>query len=142
MTTFPRSLICKGDVAAAQEAAGTYINNRRPFYGVFALGTLGSEIDVTADDGFIVMNGTRYAPLGDDVWVGLNGVRLRVDRGKDGTIERLHGAFGSATIERVGLWGSTRPLMAAIALSGVFAITTLLGMWWRIRRNRCSRPVA
>jgi len=130
----------KGDVAAAQEVAGTYLNNRRPFYGVFALDTLGSESEVTADDGFIVMDGARYAPVGDDVWVALNGLRLRVDRGEDGTIERLHGALGSATMERVSLWESTLPLQAAIALSGVFAIITLLGMWWRIGRTNTTTP--
>jgi CubicO group peptidase (beta-lactamase class C family) len=124
-----------GDIAAAKEAAGTYLTNRRPFYGVAALFSLGSEIDVAADDGYIVMNETRYAPIADDVWVALNGSRLRVDRGEDGKIERLHGAFGSATFERVGLWGSTRPLLAAIVLSGVLSITTLLGMWWRIGRT-------
>ena len=68
-----------------------------------------------------------YALVGNYVWVALNGFPLRVDRGEDGTIERMHGARGSATVERVGLWESTLPLQAVIALSDVFVITMLLG---------------
>lgn len=129
-----------GSVRAAEDVAGTYRNNRRSFYGVPALFSLGQEIDVTAEDGFIVMNETRYAPLGKDIWVALNGSRLRVDRGKDGSIQRLHGSLGSSTFERVSFWQSSRPLLAAIGLSGLFAITTLLGMWWRIGRRNATTP--
>ena len=92
----------KGDVAAAQEVAGTYLNNRREFGEVPAHLSPRLPIDVTADDGFIVMEGARYAPLGNDVWVALSGFRLRVVRGEDGTIKRLHGGRGTATFERVG----------------------------------------
>jgi len=92
----------KGDVAAAQEVAGTYLNNRREFGEVPAQFSPRLPIDVTADDGFIVMEGARYAPLENDVWVALSGFRLRVVRGEDGTIKRLHGGRGTATFERVG----------------------------------------
>ncbi|NQX93387.1 MAG: beta-lactamase family protein [Erythrobacter sp.] len=126
----------EGDVEAAQEVVGTYLNNRRPFYGVTALFSLGSETDVSADDGFLVLGeGNRFAPLGNDVWVGLNGFRLRVDRAEDGTILRLHTGAGTATYERVTFWQSTRPLLIAIGLSVAFSITTLLGMWYRIKRT-------
>ncbi|MEM9659523.1 MAG: hypothetical protein AAF961_14280, partial [Planctomycetota bacterium] len=58
----------EGDVDAAKEVAGTYLNNRRQFYGVPALFGLGSETKVTADDGFVVLgSGNRYAPLVNDV---------------------------------------------------------------------------
>jgi hypothetical protein len=89
------------DVAAAQEVAGTYLNNRREFGEVPAHFSPRLPIDATADDGFIVMEGARYAPLGNDVWVALSGFRLRVVRGEDGTIKRLHGGRGTATFERV-----------------------------------------
>ncbi len=128
----------RGDVEAAEEVAGTYLSNRRTFYGLFALTGLGSETDVSADNGFIVVNDIRYAPIGRDVWVALSGARLRVVRGEDGTIERIHAGRGSATLERVGLWGSTRPLLGAAGLSVVLAITTLLGMWWRIGRTNAT----
>jgi CubicO group peptidase (beta-lactamase class C family) len=93
----------KSDVAAAQEVAGTYLNNRRDFSDVSEQESPTLPINVTADDGFIVMDGTRYAPVGDDVWVALNGFRLRVDRGEGGAIKRLHGSRGTATFERMGL---------------------------------------
>lgn len=92
-----------GDIGAAQEVAGTYLNNRRNFSDVAEQESPRLPITVAADDGFIVMEGTRYAPLGDDVWVALSGLRLRVDRGEDGTIKRLHGSRGTATFERVSL---------------------------------------
>lgn len=129
----------EGDVDAANEVAGTYLNNRRQFYGVPALFGLGSETKVTADDGFVVLGSSnRYAPLGNDVWVALNGSRLRVDRADDGSIERLHGGLGSATYERVTFWESTRPLVYAIGASGFLSITTLLGMWYRLKRTNST----
>lgn len=127
-----------GDEAAAKEVAGTYLSNRRMFSGVAALFSLGTEIDVTAKDGYLLVGGNRYAPLGEDVWVSLAGDRLRVDRGEDGAILRLHGLFGSTTIERVGLFETSRPLLVAIALCALFSVTTLLGMWWRIGRENAT----
>lgn len=131
----------EGDVEAAEEVAGTYLTNRRPFRGAAALFGMGEESEVTADEGFLVVNGeTRYAPLGNDVWVALNGYRLRVDRNADGTIARLHGSLGSQTLERVSFWQSSKPTLMATGLSALLALTTLLGMWHRTGRKTATTP--
>ena len=126
-----------GDVEAAEEVAGLYWTNRRTFGGPLALAGLGSEMTLTADNGFLVTSGpmpTRYAPIGNDVWIALDGSRLRVARDEVGEIVRLHGSRGSETYERVGFFQSSRPFLFATGLCMVLSITTLLGMWYRWRR--------
>lgn len=130
-----------GDAEAAEEVAGTYLNNRRPFFGGLALVTLGSEVDISAVDGFVIVGGdTRYAPLGDDIWVSRAGTRLRVVRGDNGEIVRLQTGLGSATAEKVSFWQSSRPILIAAGLSLLLALTTLLGMWWRCKRPSETTP--
>ena len=130
----------EGDAEAAEEIAGTYLSNRRPFVGAPALLNIGTEIDVAASDGFVILGGRRYAPLTDDVWVALNGFRMRAVRGDDGSVIRLHTSLGSATLERVSFLESSRPLMFGIAVCVLLSITTLLGMWYRHGRASQVTP--
>ena len=129
-----------GDAKAAEETAGTYLGNRRQFTGLLAVTGLGGETEVEADDGFLVVGDTRYAPLGNDIWVSRAGLRLRAERGDDGKVVRLHGSLGSATMERVGFWDSSRPVLVFAGLAIALSLTTLLGMWWRWKRPSNTTP--
>ena len=131
----------RGNVQLAEEVAGTYLNNRRPFFGGFALASIGSEIDISAVDGFVIVGGeTRYAPSGDDIWVSRAGDRLRIVQGDNGDILRIQAGMGSATLERVSFWQSSRPILIAGGLSILLALTTFLGMWWRAKRPSETTP--
>ncbi|MBV7256419.1 beta-lactamase family protein [Pacificimonas sp. WHA3] len=131
----------KGDVDAANEVAGTYLNNRRPQGSGAAIAGMATDMNVRAtDDGYLVVPGrseTRYAPLAKDIWVNISGARLRVVRGEDGRIVRLHGGMGTATLERISFLSSTPALALGFGGAMLLSLTTLLGMWYR--RGRMTR---
>ena len=135
----------EGDVEAAEEVAGSYMNNRRPFRGAIALTSLGGDITISAKDGFIIMptgaGQARYAPLAKDVWVALNGQRLRVVRDDAGNIIRLHGGRGSSTLERVGFMDTTPAALLGFGGSILLSLTTLLGIWFRWGRKNTTTPI-
>lgn len=135
----------EGDVEAAEEVAGSYLNNRRPFRGGMALTAIGGDTTISANEGFITMptgsGQTRYAPLAADVWVALDGRRLRVVRDDDGNITRLHTGLGSSTLERVGFLDTTPAAMLGFGGSILLSLTTLLGIWFRWGRKNATTPV-
>lgn len=124
----------EGNKAQADEIAGEYLNNRRPFTGgASILGTDYTKISAT-EDGFVLFPGNpkkRYALIGEDVWVNYEGQRLTVIRNEDNDVIRLQVSKGSATLEPVSLLASSR--LAIIGLGGVtlLCITGLLGMFRR-----------
>lgn len=129
----------EGNIEAAKLIAGNYLNNRRPQDRGASLFSLGSDISVRAtDDGYIVFPGnpeTRFAPLSEDVWVNRAGARLRVVKDNAGNILRLHGRFGSATLERISFISSKNALMLGFGGTILFSFTSLLGMYYRSGRT-------
>jgi CubicO group peptidase (beta-lactamase class C family) len=129
----------EGDPQAAQSVAGDYLNNRRPQSRGASIFGMGADINVRAtEDGFLIFPGekeTRYAPLGNDVWVSKVGFRLRVVRDEAGNVIRLHSSAGSSTLERIGFLSTKKALV--IGFGGVFllTLTSLLGMYYRHKRS-------
>ncbi|MGS2721493.1 serine hydrolase domain-containing protein [Paraglaciecola aestuariivivens] len=129
----------KGNVEAAKQVAGTYLNNRRPQNHGVALYGMGNDIKIRAtDDGYLVLPGSkeaRYAPLSKDVWTNKLGMRLRVVRDDSGEVLRLHTYFGSSTLERIGFISSTQALVMGVGGVVLLSLTSLIGMCLRYGRQ-------
>ncbi|PHS18517.1 MAG: hypothetical protein COA86_07425 [Kangiella sp.] len=129
----------QGNPESAKQIAGKYLNNRRPQDRGVSLFGMGSDINVRAtDDGYLIFPGkkeVRFAPLRENVWVNKAGGRMRVVRDESGSILRLHGRFGSSTLERITFLSSTNALVVGFGGVLLFSITSLLGMYYRHRRE-------
>lgn len=136
--TLAEFLALKGNVDEANTIAGTYLNNRRPFRGGANLFNLGSDTEITAtEDGYLLFGSTptRYAPIGDNLWINQNGVRLGVVKNRDGDVIRLQSGFGSSTLEKIGFLSSSNALLVGFGGTLLFSITAILGMYYRFARE-------
>ena len=123
------------------EFLGGYRNNRRAFGNLTAIFALEETIQVAlADGGGLSVTGndqTRYyRPIARDrdLFETDNGARIRFQRDPQGRIVAVNDGSGVHSHERVAPWQSSLALLAAVAATGLFAVTTLLGAWWRWRR--------
>ncbi|MEM7762678.1 MAG: serine hydrolase domain-containing protein [Pseudomonadota bacterium] len=127
-----------GDQALAEEIAGDYITNRRIFDGLLkVLAVFDGALQVSAQDGYLLTpNQPAYVRIDDDLWENREGSRLAVVRDADGNVLRLLGGYGSTHLEPVTFWTDPGKLRLAFLLTVLFAITTWLGLWRRLRQQR------
>lgn len=123
------------------EFLGGYRNNRRAFGNLTAIFAIEETIRISlADGGGLSVTGNdqtrHYRPIASDrdLFETDSGARIRFQRDRQGRIVAVNDGSGVHSHERVPPWQSSLALLAALAATGLFAITTLLGAWWRWRR--------
>lgn len=135
-------------VARANDAAGSYLGNRRSFTQFEKIMALTDVTTVAAtDSGAIIVsrNGqtTQYVPVTDalDVYENSKGERLSFGRDENRRITHYTGALGVHSYDRVS--GLSHPAAFNIALVAAvfFSITTWLGAWRRQGRASASSQV-
>ena len=126
------------DAAAALEAAGTYVINRRMFSTAEAFFTAQTAIAFTADGPNLLIPGAAGAPLyriAKDVWENRHGARFAFVRDDAGQIVRVADPSGTATWERTTATTDPVVLSVVLGIAGAFGITTWLGLWRRLGRR-------
>jgi len=125
--------------ARAQEAAGRYLSNRRPFNGMEAFVGLADVRTVTAEGAAVIVSGAsaaaKFEAIGPDLYENRLGARILFLRDENGEVARVVSPGGASTLERVS--GLTDPLtaLAAFAAAIAFSATTWLGLWRRLNRS-------
>jgi len=128
--------------ARAQEAAGRYLPNRRPFTGMETLFGLNMTVGVAADAEALVISGLgaknarRFTAIGPDLYENRLGERIHFIRNDAGAVTRMVSPSGTTTLERIS--GLRDPMLAqaAFGLALLFSATTWLGLWRRLGRNQ------
>lgn len=137
-----------------EDYAGGYINNRRVFSALPALfaarNTL--EVDVADDnEALVVTTGGetlryRAVPGFADTFENRFGRRLVFQRDGNGEVVAVVGGFGTHSYERPEPLDAPGLLYASTAVSGLLAVTILLGAWRRWRQapetTTAGRPAA
>ena len=122
----------------ASEAAGRYLNNRRPFSGSAQFFGALSVLPVTAtpDGALTLPTGklpapSRFEPIGPDLWQNAQGDRIALIRGAQGRIVRLADGTGAHTHERLRGLADPVWLFAAFGAAALLSLTTMVGLIWR-----------
>ncbi|HRX38348.1 MAG TPA: serine hydrolase domain-containing protein [Parvularculaceae bacterium] len=127
-------------IAAAQDAAGTYLGDRRLFSKFEKIASLGGEMTIVAhDDGSLTASTEgsvkRYFPIAPDTWTDRARDRLHAYRGKDGKVIRISARMGTNTFERIGFFQSSGVLFTGLCAAAFFSLTAFLGAWRRQGRR-------
>ena len=122
--------------ARAEEVAGRYIANRRPFTGPMQAFAQPAEVQALPDGALLAPSMrlgamVRYEPVAPDLWREAHGERLMAIRDDAGHVVRIIDGMGFTTYERMGWANNAGLVLVGLGLSGLLALTTLLGLIWR-----------
>ena len=122
--------------ARAEEVAGRYIANRRSFTGPMQAFAPQIPVQALPDGGilaFSVRLGAmiRHDPIAPDIWAEPHGERVVAIRDGGGHVVRLMDGMGVMTYERVRPANDPMLVLAAVGLSALLALSTLVGLIWR-----------
>ncbi|MCC6000444.1 MAG: beta-lactamase family protein [Pararhodobacter sp.] len=122
--------------ARAKEVAGRYIANRRPFTGPMQAFGQPAEVQTLSDGAILAPSMrlgamVRYDPVAPDLWREAHGERLMAIRDDSGHVVRIIDGMGFTTYERMSWANNAGLVLVGLGLSGLLALTTLLGLIWR-----------
>lgn len=129
------------DADAAEEFAGTYLQNRRVFSSFAAMLGTSSIATVTqvSADVLILAQGDeskQYRRVGDerDVFEAADGGRIAFLRA-DGRVVAMADNAGVHTLEKVAPLHAPNTLFMVFGAALLLALSSLLGFWWRLGRR-------
>ncbi|MGY6547958.1 MAG: serine hydrolase domain-containing protein [Roseinatronobacter sp.] len=122
--------------ARAEDVAGRYIANRRPFSGPMQAFAQPAAVQALPDGAILAPSMrlgamVRYEPVAPDLWREAHGERLMAIRDDAGHVVRIIDGMGVTTYERMGWANNAGLVLVGLGLSGLLALSTLLGLIWR-----------
>lgn len=122
--------------ARAEEVAGRYVANRRPFTGPMQAFGQPAEVQALPDGAILAPSMrlgamVRYDPVAPNLWREAHGERLMAIRDDRGQVVRIIDGMGFTTYERMSWANNAGLVLVGLGLSALLAMSTLLGLIWR-----------